>query len=124
MSEVVIPWGAVEDLPEDGALIVTCRHFTAPVLHGDIPQELGWIGLILSPKRDHRHTGPWPAREPLEGGGVADRHLSMSKPPDVQRLTRVQGRKRDGNGYNGVEARSRDFQNRPVPPLSGITGPK
>ena len=72
----------------------------------------------------HTHTGHQPARDPVEGGGGADKHPSTSKPPYARRLTQVQGRKSDGDGYNGVESRSRARQNRPVPPLTGLPGPK
>ena len=75
-------------------------------------------------KSDHRHTGNRPARDPMEGGGGVDRHSSTSKPQYARHSTRVQGWKRYGDGYNGVEALSRARHHRPVTPLPGIPVPK
>ena len=60
----------------------------------------------------------------MKGGGGADIHPSMSKPPDARRLTWDQGRKRDGYGYIEFDSRSRSRQHRPVPPLPGLPVPK
>ena len=60
----------------------------------------------------------------MEGGGGTDRNPSMRKNTVVRRLTWVQGRKKDVDGYNVVETCSRACQYRPRPPLTVIIGPK
>ena len=90
----------------------------------EIPKGYGMDYPSPNSKMDHGHTGYGPGRDPAEGGGGVDRHLSMIKPLDSQRLAWVQGQKRDGGGYNGFESFSRYCQHRPVPPLPGIPEPK
>ena len=103
---------------------VSVRHSTAHVAHGGDTTGVGMNCPVPDSKRDHQHTGHWPAIDPVEGGGGADRHLYMRKPPDAQRLTWVQVQKSDGDGYNGVKSRSRARQHRPIPPIPSLPGPK
>ena len=98
-------------------------HCASHAAHGGYPTGVGMDCPGPNFKRDHKHTGNWNARDLVEGGGVNDGHSSTSKPTYVQRLTRVQGKKRDRDGYNGVEYFSRDCHNRPIPPLPGLPGP-
>ena len=69
------------------------------------------------------HKRHWTAGDPVEGGGGADQHLHLRKPIDTRRPPRVQDRKMDRDGYNGVKAHPGAFQNRLGPHLPGITGP-
>ena len=104
--------------PTEGALAVSDRNFTSHGAHRVDPTGSDMDCTGPDYKRDHRHTGHRPARDPVEGGGGVYRHPSKIKPPDARHLTRVQGRKTDGEGYNGVEALSRAHQYRPAPPSS------
>ena len=98
-----------------------------PVQHmwrtGEIPQELGWTVFDPHTQRGHRHRGHRTSGDPLEGGRGAHRNLSTRKPPVSWRPTQVTGRKRDGDGYNGAEACTRDHPYILQPPLPGLPGP-
>ena len=124
MAEVGVSRGAVEDPGTDGALDVFVRNCTAHVVHGGYPTGVWTDYPGYNSKRHHRHTGHRPARDPMEGGGGADRQLSTRKPPVAQRFELVQVQKRYGDYYNGVEYRSRALQHIPRPPLPGIPGAK
>ena len=78
-------------------------HCTAHVAHGGDPIGAGMNCPSPNSKRDHQHTGNRTARDPVEGGGCADIHLSTHNSPVELRLTWIQGRKRDGDSYNGIE---------------------
>ena len=67
--------------PAEGALAMSGRHFTAHVMHGGYPTGSGLDYPSTNYKRDYQHTGHRTARDPAEGGGGADRHPSMHKPP-------------------------------------------
>ena len=124
VAEGGVPQGSVEYPPTYGALALSGRNCTAHVAHGGDPTVVGMGYPGPNYKRCHRHTGHSSARDPVEGGGGAYIHLSTLNPPVAQRLTRVQVRKRDGDGYNGVETHSRDLHHRPRPPLHSIPGHK
>ena len=122
--EIVVPQGAFKDPPAEGAFAVSGRHCTAHVSHEKYPTGVGMDCPCPNSKRDHQHTGHQPARDPVEGGGGADRHPSVSNPPNAQRLTWVQVRKRDGESYNGVETCSIACEHRPITPLPILPGIK
>ena len=85
-------------------MAVSDRNCTAHVVHRVDPTGVGMGCPSPNSKRDHQHTRHQPSRDPVEGGGVSDRHPSTSKPPYALRLTRVQYRNRYGDSYNIVEA--------------------
>ena len=58
----------------------------------------------------------------MKGGGCTARQSRLHQPAYAQLPPRVQVRKRDGDGYNGVKARLGALHNRSRPPLSGIPG--
>ena len=95
-------------------------HFTSHVSHRRDPTRVGMVFTGPNSKRDRQPTGHEPAIDLLEGGGGADRHPSTRKPPIARRLTWVQGQKRYGDVYNGVEARLRSLQHRSIPPIPGL----
>ena len=66
--------------PSEGALAVSGKYCTAYVAHGGDPTVFGVYFPGLNSKRDHQHTGHRPTRDPVDGGGGADIHLSKSKP--------------------------------------------
>ena len=81
MAEGGVPQGEFEDPPTDGVLAVSVRHFAAHVAHGGYTTEVGMECPGTNPQRVLEHTGHRTDRDPLEGGGVADRHLSTHNPP-------------------------------------------
>ena len=52
------------------------------------------------------------------------RELPQLQPAYARLPPQVQGRKRDRDSYSGAKARHGDFQHRPGPPITGITGPQ
>ena len=108
----------------DGALDVSGRYCTAHLAHGGNPTGSRMDSLGPDSKRDHRHMDHRPDRDPVEGGGGADRHPFTRKPPVVFLPIMFHGRKSNGESYNGIEASSRALQHRPSPPLTSIPGPK
>ena len=124
VAEGDVPRGEVKDSPTDGALAVYGRHCTAHVA-----QRVDPIGVSMdcpgtNSKRDHRHTGHRPTRHPVEGGGGDDRNLSTRKPSVALCLTQVMGKKRDRDGYNGVEDCSSTRQHIARPHITDLPGPK
>ena len=81
MADGGVPWGAVEEPPTEGLLAVSGRHCTAHVEHGGDPIGAGIDCPGPNSKRDHQHMGYRPARDPVEGGGGIDIHLTMIKSP-------------------------------------------
>ena len=75
-------------------------------------------------KGDHLHMRNWSVRDLMEGGEGDDRHSPLCQPAYSQRPPWFQGRKRNGEGYNGVKYFPGAFQNRTRPHLLGIPGPR
>ena len=60
--------------PTEGALAVSGRHCIANLVHRGDPKGVGMDFPGTNPKRDHHHMSHWPAKDPVDGGGGADRH--------------------------------------------------
>ena len=87
----------------EGSLAVTGRLSTSHVVYGGDPSGAGMDVPGPNSKGDYRHKRHQPVRDPVEGSGGADKSLPTRQPAYARRPPQVQGRKRDGGGYNGVK---------------------
>ena len=67
--------------PMDGEFVVSGRHYTAHVVHMGYPTVVGRDCPVPNTKSYHQQLVHRPARDPVEGGGGADRHPSAHEPP-------------------------------------------
>ena len=104
MSTVGIPRGTVKDLPAEGAVGVPGRPVTSHVEHGGDPPVFGMDNPGTYSEGGHQHKRHRPFGDPVEGGGGSDRHSPLRQTTDARRNIGVQGRKKYGDGYNGVKA--------------------
>ena len=118
-----IPRGIVNDPPREDVTDAPGRSSTAYMEHRGDPPGFGMDNPGPDYEGDHRHKRHCPVRYHVESGVGADIHSPTRQPTDVRRPPRVQDRKRDGEGYQGVKALPRAVQNRPGPPFPGIPGP-
>ena len=109
--------------PHRGAMDMPVRPSLVHVAHRGDPPGVGMDGPGPDSKGDHRHKMYRLVRDPVEGGGGADRHSPLHQPADARHPSRVQGKKRDRYGYNGAKSCPGARQYRPGPPLPGIPGP-
>ena len=100
-----IPRGAIEVPLTEGALAVPGRHSKEHVMHGGARPESGMDDPGPNSKGGHQHTSHRPVRDPIKGGGGADRHSPPHQPADAQCPPGFQFRKRYRDSYNGVKAR-------------------
>ena len=99
------PRGAIEVPLTEGALAVPGRHSKEHVMHGGARPESGMDDPGPNSKGGHQHTSHRPVRDPIKGGGGADRHSPPHQPADAQCPPGFQFRKRYRDSYNGVKAR-------------------